>query len=76
MLFDSAMSNMMSSYGTFDSAIDRVLDSWDDRVSAALNAGCINELSNAASEAQSAINDHSARIQSALSEMEAAMKQY
>ena len=62
--------SMQNECEIFDRAINRVLESWDDRVSASMQTTCIGNLANAGQKAVNTLTIHSNKILNLLNEME------
>ena len=54
---------------TFDKAINRVLESWDDKVSESMQTSCIGELAGASQNAVDTMTTYGNRIADILDEM-------
>lgn len=72
MYFDPqpVISSMQYECETFDRAINRVLNSWDDRVSESMQASCIGNLASAGQNAVNTMTTHGNIIADLLDEME------
>lgn len=66
----SIISNMHDEHYLYKRAIERVLDSWDDRVSQTLQTSCIAQLSRAGNDSIETFESHSKTIEQLLDEME------
>jgi hypothetical protein len=66
----SIISNMDAQCDTYNRAMDRVLVSWDDRVSARMQASCVAQLRNEGHNALSSMNIQAKNILNLLDEME------
>ena len=66
----SVIGNMHDQCDNYNRAIDRVLNSWVDRVSASMQASCVAQLINEGQEAVNTMETHSRNILNLLDEME------
>lgn len=71
MYFDPkpVIGNMEYECDTFDKAINRVLESWDDKVSESMQTSCIGELAGAGQNAVDTMTTYGNRIADILDEM-------
>lgn len=61
--------SMQDACRCYNDAINRVLDSWDDKVSESMQVNCIGHLTNAGQEATNAMTEHGNKIADLLEEM-------
>ena len=66
----SIIGNMQNQCDIYNRAMDRVLNSWDDRVSNALQTSCISQLLRAGKDSIDTLESHSRTIEQLLDEME------
>jgi len=66
----SVIGNMHDQCDNYNRAMDRVLNSWDDRVSASMQASCVAQLISEGQEAVNTMETHSRNILNLLDEME------
>ena len=62
--------SMQDACQCYNDAINRVLDSWDDKVSESMQVNCIGRLTNAGQDAADAMTQHGNAIADLLSEMQ------
>lgn len=62
--------NMHEQCDIYNRAMDRVLDSWNDRVSASIQASCVTQLISEGQNATNIMETHSRNILNLLDEME------
>lgn len=66
----SVIGNMYDQCDIYNGAMDRVLDSWNDRVSASMQASCVTQLISEGQNATNIMETHSRNILNLLDEME------
>jgi len=70
MNIDGSISELSQVCDTFDNAIGRVSAYWDDRLSARINAECINDMTEQAQTAMSGLEHHCRRAAWLMDEIE------
>lgn len=66
----SIIGSMQDQCDIYNRAMDRVLNSWDDRVSDSLQTSCISQLLRAGKDSIEILKSHSKTIEQLLDEME------